>query len=80
MLQLAENISQLIEHQRTLTFAPPASPSSLVYQVALANFDRMLQQLPPPIVEDVCFEITALIYDRIKRHRGESQNVGVDKD
>lgn len=74
VVQLAENISQLIEHQRTLQ--PPVqlpTPPPLIHQVQLANIDRMLQQLPPSDVEDAFFEITTLLYNKIKERRDQER-------
>lgn len=66
--RLAENISQFIE-QTLSTSAPSTDDHRMINHVALANVDRMLQQLPATIAEDAIFEITSLLYAKIQQNR-----------
>lgn len=64
--KLAENINQLIEYQKATPVSVDENP--MMHKTALANIDRMLQKLPPDVVEDTLFEITVLIYNKLKLH------------
>lgn len=68
--QLANNVGELIELQKTLAPQQPQQiQNQLVHHIALANIDRMLQQLPPDEIEDVLFEMTNFVYEKLRSSR-----------
>ncbi|XP_062550101.1 uncharacterized protein LOC134224360 [Armigeres subalbatus] len=67
---LADNIAELIQHQKS-TPQTDREEHPIVHKTALANIDRMLQQLPPHVIEDSLFEITTLLYNKIRLYRSE---------
>ncbi|EAT41210.1 AAEL007133-PA [Aedes aegypti] len=60
---LASNITSLIDYSKTLEDSP------LVFQTALANIDRVLQRLSPDVAEDAIYEMTTLLYRKIKEQQ-----------
>lgn len=73
-----ENVGELVATQKAMATLLPNQPVQavqqdppLVHKIVLANIDRMLQKLPPDIVEDLCFEFSTTVYNKIKEYNNK---------
>ncbi|OXA39442.1 Eukaryotic translation initiation factor 4 gamma 3 [Folsomia candida] len=48
---------------------PSSCPPQLKYLSMYTNYDRMLTQMPPEVVEDINMQISAIIYQHFKYHK-----------